>query len=309
MATLAPAGSTWAKRMNRQAKEIADKTGGRVKLRYFFGGEQGDERDVVRKMKLGQLQGAAMSAVGLGLIKSDVRVLELPLMFKTYEEIDAVRSKLAPEFEKMIEDAGYELLAWGDVGWSHIYSTVPLSGMSDLKNAKIWAWSDDPIMRGLVSRLGINGVPLQVPEVMGGLQTGTVDSCYAPPLAALALQWHTKIKYASATPLAYAIGAVLVRKDAWAQLQPEDQKAFLEVLEKGRVENLELVRRDYDRAKNAMSKYGVQFVPMSPTLSGELDKAAKKVWTDLIGKVYSKDIYDRVVTQLAEMRSGKRASQ
>src|SRR5215475_12846988 len=122
VATLAPKGSAWAKILEEGAKQTADKTGGRVQIKYFFSGSQGDERDVVRKMKLGQLDGAALTAVGIGLINPNVRVLELPFLFRSDKELDYVRDKMAGEFEKELEGAGYQLLAWGDVGWVHLFS-------------------------------------------------------------------------------------------------------------------------------------------------------------------------------------------
>src|SRR5215470_3918697 len=126
IASLAPDGSAWAKIMQEGGRKMSDRTGGRVTVKYFFSGSQGDERDVVRKMKLGQIDGAALTAVGLGQIKGDVRVLELPFLFKSDKELDYVRGKMAPDFEKQFDDAGYVLLAWGDVGWVHMFTNLPV---------------------------------------------------------------------------------------------------------------------------------------------------------------------------------------
>src|SRR3990170_4216252 len=158
MATLAPKGSAWAKVMEKGARNVDEKTAGRVKFKYFFGGQQGGERDVVRKMRGGTLDGAAVTAVGLGLIKGDVRVLELPFLFRTDKELDYVREKMQPEFTKQFDDAGFVLLSWGDVGWVHLYSNAPINGRADLAKMKMWAWTDDPIVRALFKRLGVNRV-------------------------------------------------------------------------------------------------------------------------------------------------------
>src|SRR5215510_10839227 len=122
IATLAPEGSAWAKIMAEGGRRMEERTQGRIRVKYFFSGAQGDERDVVRKMKLGQVDGAALTAVGLGLIKSDVRVLELPFLFKSDKQLDYVRDKMSGDFEKQFDEAGYVLLAWGDVGWVHLFS-------------------------------------------------------------------------------------------------------------------------------------------------------------------------------------------
>src|SRR5262245_57186285 len=186
IATLAPDGSAWAKIMAEGGKKIGEKTSGRVQVKYFFSGSQGDERDVVRKMKLGQIDGSALTAVGLGLIKGDVRVLELPFLIKNNQELDYVRDKMAPDFEKQFADAGYVLIAWGDVGWTHYYSNREIKNKEDLKAVKMWAWTDDPIVRAFFKRMDINGVPLGVPDVLPALQTDTINACYGSPLAAVA---------------------------------------------------------------------------------------------------------------------------
>src|SRR5262245_52892850 len=130
IATLAPDGSAWAKIMQEGGRKIGDKTAGRVTVKYYFSGAQGDERDAVRKMKLGQIDGAALTAVGLGLIKGDVRILELPFLFHNDKELDYVRTKMAPDFEKQFDDAGYVLLSWGDVGCVHLYTNIPVNSVA-----------------------------------------------------------------------------------------------------------------------------------------------------------------------------------
>src|SRR5215471_18875026 len=137
IATLAPEGSAWAKIMAEGGRRMEEKTNGRIRVKYFFSGQQGDERDVVRKMKLGQIDGAALTAVGLGLIKSDVRVLELPFLFKSDRQLDYVRDKMAPDFEQQFLNAGYVLLSWGDVGWVHLFTNQPINGVADLGKSKM----------------------------------------------------------------------------------------------------------------------------------------------------------------------------
>lgn len=302
MATLAPKGSAWAKILDKGAKEIAARTGGRVTIKYYFSGQQGDERDVVRKMKLGQLDGAAVTAVGLGLIKGDVRVLELPYLFKNDRELDHVRSKMAAEFEKQFADAGYVLLAWGDVGWVHLYTNQPLTSRADLAKVKMWAWTDDAIVRTLFKRLGVNGVPLGVPDVLPSLNVGLINGCYGPPLAAVTLQWYTKVKYATAVPTSYSVGALLVRKEVFAKLSPEDQKAVREVSATTGQELMKAVRKDNEKARRAMEKNGIQFVAMPPAVAAELEKEGKAIWDELAGKLYSKDLLEKVKRHVAEVR-------
>ena len=300
LATLAPKGSAWAKIMAKGAADVEAKTAGRVKMTYFFSGQQGDERDVVRKMKLGQLDGAALTAVGLGIIKPDVRVLELPFLYTSDKQLDYVRDKMSADFEKQFDEAGYVLLAWGDVGWVHLFTNISVGTKADLKKTKMWAWSDGPIVRELFGALGVNGIPMGVPDVLPSLSTGKIDSCYGSPLAAVALQWYTKVKFATATPISYSIGALVVKKDVFAKLSAEDQKILRDGGKTIGTQLIQMVRKDNERAKKAMQKSGVQFVATPAPLVAEMQAGAQKVYTILTGKLYSPEILKKVQKHVAE---------
>lgn len=302
MGTLAPKGSSWSKLLEKGAKEVGTKTEGRVTLKYFMGGQLGDEKDMVRQMKLGSVDGGAVTAVGLSLIKGDVRVLEMPLLFKNDKELDHVRNKLAPEFEKQFLDAGYVLLAWGDIGWTNLMTGIEVKSKADLKNVKMWAWTDDIIVRTLFKRIGVNGVPLGVPDVLPALQTGTINGCYGSPLVAIALQWYTKVKFASATPLNYSIGALIIRKEVWAKISPEDQTAMRAVFTALGSDLQKTIRKDNDRAKKAMEKAGVKFVPIPPDLMADITKEAAGTITELTGKLFQKELLAKVQAAIAEVR-------
>jgi len=303
IASLAPKGSAWAKALEKGALMIEQGTEGRVKVKFFFSGSQGDEREVVRKMKLGTIHGSAITAVGLGLIKGDVRVLELPFLFKNDKELDYVRDKMAPDFEREFAEAGYILLAWGDVGWTHLYSNMEVTSKAELAKTKMWAWTDDPIVRTFFKRLGVNGVPLGVPDVLPSLQTGLIDACYGSPLAAVALQWYTKVKFATATPINYAIGALVLRKEAFSKLSPADQQVVITAGQEVGAELKRLIRKDNERAKKAMIASGVTFVTTPDAFVAELDAQGKKVWDDLAGgKLYSNELLEKVKRHLADIR-------
>src|SRR5215510_15295148 len=164
IATLAPSGSPWMAVLDKAAAEIKEKTAGRVTLKYFEGGQQGDERDFVRKINLGQLDGAAVTAVGLSMIDESIRVLELPMMFESVEEFDYVADKMWPYFQKKFEAKGYKLMDRGEVGWVYFLSKTEVKSLADLKGLKLWQWGDDRLVGAVFKKLGVNGVPLGVPE-------------------------------------------------------------------------------------------------------------------------------------------------
>ena len=303
LATLAPDGSSWMKILGKGAAEIDKKTEGRVKVKYYAGGVQGDERDVVRKINLGQLDGAAVTSVGLSMVEESIRVLELPRMFATVEELDYVADKMWPYFVKKFEAKGYKLGDRGDVGWIYLLSKSEITSVGNLKSSKVWMWGDDAIVRAMYKRLGISGVPLGVPEVEPNLTTGRIDACYGSPLAAVALQWNTKVKYMTSMPMSYGIAATVIKLDAYKKVTAEDQKLVLKI-SKGMQKTLrKQIRKDNESAKKQMERKGVKISATTPELLADFDKAAKDVWADLTGKVYTKAELEMVLKYRDEYRA------
>ncbi len=256
LATLAPEGSAWMNIFHEWARNVEAHTSGKVKIKFYAGGVAGDERDAVRKMRLGQLNAAAVTAIGLGLIQSEVRVLELPLMVKTYAELDYVRNTLDAEFRKKFDEKGYVLLGWGDVGPMHLFSNLPLRSKADLLQTKMWAWTDNPLVKTLFKQLGSNGVPLGVPDVLTSLQTGLINACYGSPLSMVALQWYTKVKFMTSMQLSMAIGATVITKRDWDKLPPDEQKVIMEDSKAMEKKLLCTIRTDNDKALASIKAAG-----------------------------------------------------
>jgi hypothetical protein len=190
VATLAPEGSAWMNLFHEWGHNVEAHSAGKLKIKFYAGGVAGDERDAVRKMRLHQINAAAVTSIGLGLIQSEVRVLELPMLIKNYDELDYVRNAMSDEFRKKFEEKGYVLLGWGDVGPVHIFSNTPIRSKADLNQTKMWAWTDDPLVKAMFKQLGSNGVPLGVPDVLTSLQTGLINACYGSPLSMVAPVVH-----------------------------------------------------------------------------------------------------------------------
>jgi len=308
LATLAPSGSPWMEVLDKAQGEIKDKTSGRVSLKYFAGGQQGDEKDYVRKIKLGQLDGAAVTAVGLSMIDESIRVLELPMMFQSVEELDYVADKLWPYFQKKFEKKGFKLNDRGEVGWIYFLSKAKIEKLSDLKSQKTWLWGDDAIVGAVFKKVGLNGVPLGVPEVDAALTSGKIDACYGSPVAAVALQWYSKVKFMTSMPMSFAIGATVVSIDAYKKLSPEDAKTVEEI---GRVNAKKLrktIRKANEDAKGTMSRKGVTVVQTPIAMVDEFTKAATELWTELVGKIYSKEELKMVIDARDEYRAKHRTA-
>ena len=303
IATLAPSGSPWMAVLDKAQSEIKDKTKGRVTLKYFEGGQQGDERDFVRKIKLGQLDGAAVTSIGLGMIDESIRVLELPMLFQSAEEVDYVADKMWPYFQKKFEAKGFRLNDRGEVGWVYFMSKTKVESLADLKGQKVWQWGDDTLVGAMFKKLGLNGVPLGVPEVDASLTSGRIGACYGSPVAAVALQWYSKVKFMTSMPMSFAIGATVVSMDAIKKLSPEDQKTLEEIGKANAKKLRKVIRKANEDAKGTMTRKGVTVVPTPVAMVDEFTKNAAEVQKELVGKVYSKEELDMVIKYRDEFRA------
>jgi TRAP-type C4-dicarboxylate transport system substrate-binding protein len=304
IATLAPSGSPWMSVLDKAAGEIKDKTAGRVTMKYFEGGQQGDERDFVDKIKLGQLDGAAVTSIGLAMIDESIRVLELPMLFTTAEEVDYVADKMWPYFQKKFEKKGFRLNDRGEVGWVYFLSKSKVTSLAELKALKIWQWGDDKLVGTMFAKMGLNGVKLGVPEVDPSLTSGRINACYGSPVAAVALQWYSKIKFMTTMPMSFAIGATVVSVKAMDKLSPEDAKSIEEIGKSAAKKLRKVIRRANEDARTTMIKKGITVVDTPPAMVDEFTKLALTVHKDLVtAKVYSQDELDMVIKYRDEYRA------
>lgn len=303
MATLAPDGSKWTEVFDKGAVETAKQTENRVTLKYYPGGQQGDEVDFVRKIKLGQLDGASVTATGLAMIDESIRVLELPMMFASIEELDYVADKMWPYFQKKFEKKGFKLNERGEVGWIYFLSKDKVTSLDNLKGLKMWMWGNDNLVGAMFKKLGLNGVPLGVPEVDSALTSGRINACYGSPLAAVALQWYTKVKYMTSMPMSYAIGATVISLESLKKISDADQKKF-GAIGKNLGKKLRVaIRKENETAQKTMTRKGVTVVETPPAMVEEFRKHAEEVWKSLVGKLYTQDELDTVLKHRDEYRA------
>ncbi|MDW7682450.1 MAG: TRAP transporter substrate-binding protein DctP, partial [bacterium] len=260
-ASLAPDGSTWMKVMRELDSTMRRETGGDVGFRIYPGGVAGDEKDVLRKIRLGQLQSAGFTGVGMGEILSQVRIFDSPFLFRNYQEVDFIQQKFFDDFAEGFEQNGFVLLGWADVGFVYIYSNSPVKSLEDMKDVKMWVWEGDIIAENTFRALGIKPIPLSVIDVMTALQTGMVDGVYTSPMACIALQWFTKIKYMTEFALADAAGAVLIAKKAFDKLPENYQRILLDQSRIHFAKLMRLSREENQKSIKTLKNSGVQIVP------------------------------------------------
>lgn len=294
IATLAPRGSSWMRVFDAWNATLKKQTQGRLNLRFYAGGVAGDERDFVRKMRAGQMDGAAVTQTGLGLIVRPVLVLAVPGLFTDYAKLYHARQVLAPEFNKEFEDHGFKLLGWGDAGMLRIYSDArPIAQPSDLKQVRPWAWTDDILFQTVLKTVGANGVRLGVPEVYPALQTGMIDTLPSSAIAAVSLQWYTHLKYVTKLDMSILIGATILKKDKYDALPADLRAALDQTSEKAHKALRMIIRRDDDKSYKNMLSHGMQEVPVG-SHEKEWRDLGKKVRNELVGRLYPASLLKKV---------------
>jgi len=261
-ATLLPTGTAWTNTFDAWIKEVESKSGGRIKFKMYPGGVMGDEPDVLRKIRKGQLHGGLFTGYGIGRIYSPSRVLELPFLFKTIEESDYVRNKLMPDIEKGFRDNGFELLGWPEIGFIHFFSKHKIQSMADFKKSRIWLWQGDPLGEALFAAADIKPVPLSIIDVYPQLSAkhGSIDTVYMSTFGAIALQWHSKLKYATHISVTNATGALVVSNRFFNKL-PDDLKKLLKETGEAVSKKIRLETRiENTKSKQLLIDYGITFL-------------------------------------------------
>lgn len=308
-ASIAPEGSTWMNVMKEMDAAIRKESGGKVGFKIYPGGVQGEDKDVIRKMRLGQLHAAGLTGFGLGDITPKVRILDAPFLFDTYEEVDHVYNTLTPEFDKDFRDNGFVLLGWAEVGFVYVFTNTPVRSLADMSGVKMWMWEGDAIASATFKSLGLNPIPLSVIDVLTSLQTGLINGAYTSALAAIALQWNTRVKYMLSLPLADASGAVVISKKKFDEM-PADMQEI--VLRNGRKFMRELTlksRTENAAALTTLKKTGIQVLDVtSPKAVQDYVAAGKKARQSLVGKLYDQAFLDRVEKTVADFRASTKKS-
>jgi TRAP-type C4-dicarboxylate transport system substrate-binding protein len=304
MATLAPEGSSWIKTINLLNSEVMKKTQNKVQFKIYPGGVLGDEMDMLRKMKIGQIQGAALTSGGLSALFKEIDVFQVPFLFQKYEEVDITLARMDSFFRKGFEDNGYILLGWSEAGFIYLMSTIPISSVADLKKAKVWIWEESPMSKAILDEAGVSAIPLSIPDVLVALQTGLVNVVYAPPTGAISLQWFTKVKYLTDVPLVYLAGGIVVRKDTFKQIPPSYQSFIIESSQH-HLDQLKAVTRNENRdAVKVMIKHGTKIVTPSKDQIDEFKRLSEKAISRPGSQSFSKKVLDEVLSILESNRRG-----
>jgi len=303
VASIAPEGSVWTKRFHDFAAEVTAKSDGEVGFKVYSGGIMGDDRAVYRKIRVGQLNGGGFTMGGIANVVPDFRVMGVPFLFRSYEEVDHVKKGLMPSFHKAFGKQGLELIAMTEVGFVYSMSTIPVSTLNGLKKSKVWAPENDPVSATYFKTLGITPLPLTIPDVLTSLQTGMVETVFNSLYGAIVLQWFTKTKYISDIPFGYAYGAMLLDSKKFDRLPKEYQVVIKETAAKHFELLITDTRISNRESRQVLQDNGVSFIPPNPEDVIVLNSKHVETMQLLQGTAFSREIFQTTTKLLNEYRN------
>ncbi|NML27114.1 TRAP transporter substrate-binding protein [Zoogloea dura] len=305
--TLAPKNSLYHRQLMEVGEAWRSAEGEGAKYLIYPDGSQGGETDMARRMRIGQLQGALLSVVGLREIEPSIAALQnMPLLFRSWEEVDYVREKMRPVMEKKFLDKGFVVLAWGDAGWVRFFSKEAAQRPDDYRRMKFFAWAGESEQQEIMKSLGYTPVPLETSDILPSIQTGMINAVPATPYFALASQVYDTAPHMLDINWAPIVGALVVTKKSWDAMSPAAREALRVAGEKAGLQMRTKARQEVDEAVEAMKKRGLQVHRPTPDQMKEWNDLADKLYPRIRGRMVPAETFDEVFALLKAYRAGKR---
>jgi len=304
LATEAPKDSVWHEHLKKVGQRWQDISGGQVKLR-IYAGTLGNEDDILRRIRVGQLDAGTISTVGLSSIHKATQAMHIPLAFNSNEEMEYVRNGIAKTLEPLLMGKGFRVLSWGEAGWVHFFTREPVATPDDLRRQKLFVWSngDSAESEKLWQDLGFKTVSLSSIDIMTALQTGMIDAYQAPPIIALANQWFPFTPYMTDLKWAPFTGATIITEKAWQKIPEEFHVDFAQIVfEEGLVLQAD-VRKLEQEATDAMIKRGLQIVHVDTTARQAWVTAVQLSYPKIRGSVVPEKYFDATLSLRDEFRA------
>ena len=298
IATLAPSGS-----YDQLRDLILEKTGNQVDLKFYYGGIQGDAKDVLRKIRFRQLHGATLSGYGLGQIVPESRITNIPYVFRNYGEIEYVRENLEEYLNSEFEKEGFIVLGWYDIGFIYTFSKVPITSLEIARQQKFWVPENDMVANTICDVLDISPISLSITDVMTSLSTRLIDAASAPPLAAVAFRWYTRFQYMSEYPMGNVVSALVITKKQWDTISPANRKVVKDTSKVFFEKAKEVIREKNRKSITLLKKAGIQVVKLDKDEHKQfIEMTAEKTSKALVGKMFSQELLDKTMGLLEEYR-------
>lgn len=309
IATIAPEGSDWMIKHRAAADEIKERTEGRVVFKFYGGGVMGNDKKVLRKIRIGQLQGAAFSSSGLAERYMDIMLYGLPFIFRNQEEVDFVRARFDDRLIAGLREAGFVSFGFAGGGFATFMSSQPIQKHEDLKGKKIWVPEGDNTSFTALESMDLSPVVLPLSDVLTGLQTGLLDVIVSPAQAALLLQWYTKVSYINPLPVSYTMGILAMDVKAYDRMSAEDQAVVADVMSRT-YDGFEVANKaDNVKARDALLANGLKEVEANaediPYWYSVADETNAAMWSD---KAVDKGMLEELMTALQEYRANGAAT-
>jgi TRAP-type C4-dicarboxylate transport system substrate-binding protein len=309
IATLSPDGSSWMVIMKQAAKDIAQQTDNRVKLKFYPGGVMGNDQTVFRKIRAGQLQGTATTGGAFAEFYNDMQLYGLPLIFKNQQQVDYVRKRMDPAILKGLEENGFVGFGLAEGGMAYVMSKHPTPAVEELSARKAWVPNNDRAMLETAQAFGIRPVPLNLGDVLTSLQSGLVDTVATSPIAAIALQWHTQVEYITEVPLVYLYALLAIDKKAFDKVSSADQQLMRSIMGEAFVKIDQLNRQDNINALKALQNQGLKIItPSEAQLQQWYKLAAHSREQAIANNQVSQQAVDQATTYLKELQQSQTAA-
>ena len=304
--SLVPKNSLYHRQLLDVAESWRTAQGAGAKYLVYPDGSQGGEAEMARRMRIGQLQGALLSVVGLREIEPSIAALQsMPLLFRNWEELDYVREKMRPAMEKKFLDKGFVVLAWGDAGWVRFFSKEAALRPDDYKRMKFFAWGSEPDQQNIMKSLGYTPVPLETTDILPAIQTGMINVVPSTPYFALATQVYNTAPHMLDINWAPIVGALVVTRKAWDGMSPEVQTAVRAASDKAGAQIRTKARQEVEEAVDAMKKRGLTVNKPNPAQMKEWNDLADKLYPRIRGTMVPTETFDDVMAHLKTFRAGQ----
>ena len=294
LATLAPRGTELYIEFKKFDRRLRKATNNQWGVRIYAGGMAGDEKDMIRKMRVGQMDSAVITNVGLSQVVREVAVLDAPGVIETYAQLEAVQKEMNEEWEEMVLRKNFKLLSWWEAGQYRLFSKGTVQSLNDLRAHRVWLWPDSIILKELWRAVGANGVPLALPDVFGALETGMVDLLIATPVALVALQWQRKLDHMSRYATGVLIMSWIMSKSSWDGLPPEAKAEIEKLVVKNTERAKKIARREDAAAYKKLLNRGYTEIIETPKQHAEMEAIFAKVRKQLTGRVFPASLIKRV---------------
>ena len=309
LATLAPEGSAWMNDMRSGAVEIGQRTEGRVKFKFYGGGVQGNDKQVLRKMRIGQLHGGAFTSTVLGEFQRDAILYGMPMLFNNLDEVQFARSHMDDKLRALLEEAGYVNFGFAGGGFAHLMSNQPIANLDDMQSLKVWIPDGDKLAYGAIKALGVSPVTMPLTDVLTGLQTELIDTIMGPPAGTIILQWNTGVSYITELPLAYIFAMLIVDKKYFDRIQADDQAIVREVMEQVYLGFDQQGNDDNVKAYKALLDDGMKSVTPDQGQIPEWHKVVRESNHRLAGEgVVEPSLLDELECYITAFRAGNQAN-